>query len=113
VPIEGPDYRDVKTARVNATVAGGDNTLVPAVAGKIIRLLGSELTAATAAGVVTLKDGAGNILATENLPLATPVGYAGGDDAPVGDTAPGQALVLTTVATQTVTGHLAYLLMSP
>lgn len=112
MPIEGPDYRDVKTARVNATTAAGDNTLVAAVAGKAIRVLGYELEAAGAAGVATMKDGAGNVLWSENLPLASPIQYAGGDDAPVGDCAIGQPLVLTNAATQTVTGHLAYILLS-
>jgi hypothetical protein len=111
-PLEGPDFRDIRTARVNATTTAGDNTLLTATPGRSIRVYGYQLVAAGAAGVVTIKDGAGTVLATLNLPVGTPVPYVGGSTAPAFEGGVGQSLVLTTAPSQTVTGHLAYYLLA-
>jgi hypothetical protein len=100
---------DVQTARVNAD-ADGDNTIVAAVAGKRIRVVGYALSATTA-GLVTIRSAA-TVLAELSLPAAgTVVPYVGSVAVPAFQTAPGEALVFATQVGQDVNGHLAYHLL--
>lgn len=101
------DRRDVKTASVAAT-ADGDNTVVAAVTGKRIVVVGYQLTSTTTA-VATVKSGSTSLFAL-SMTAAVHVPYAGSAQAPAFATAAGEALVVSTTAGQDVTGHLAYYL---
>ena len=100
---------DVKYVRVNAT-SDGDNTVVAAVAGKSIRVLGYVLTA-TAAGLITLQDTAGTPVVHAQLSLATngTASYAGGLQAPAFETASGTGVEISNPSSVDTVGHLTYI----
>lgn len=97
-----------KYARINAT-ADGDNTVIAAVPGKQIRVLGYVITA-TAAGVITFQDSAASpvVFATHSLGINGGVSYAGGDDAPAFETAQGVGVEINNPAAVDTVGHLTY-----
>lgn len=95
-----------KFARVNAT-SDGDNTVVPAVAGRKIRVLGFAVTV-TAAGTMAVKSDAATTLASYALAANGGVSYAGGAPAPAFETAEGQALVVNCATGQDALGHIVY-----
>lgn len=111
MPVGGPDYRDVKTVRVNAD-ADGDNVVLAGVAGKIIRVVGYALTSTNAAAAIaTVKSSGGAALAELQFDVNRALGYAGSADSPAFDTAAGEGLVINCAVAQDVNGHLAYVLM--
>ena len=99
----------IKFARINAT-ADGANTVVAAVTGKKIRVLGYALSV-TAAGTIAIQDTAGvpAVLAQFALAANGGVSYAGGLDAPAFETAVGQGLQVNVPAGVDALGHLVYL----
>jgi hypothetical protein len=99
---------DVKYARVNAT-ADGDNTVIAAVSGKALRVLGYQL-ATTAAGTITLQDSAGSPAVFASFPMAANgnISYAGGLQAPAFETASGVALEISNGAGVDTLGHITY-----
>lgn len=100
------DPNDIKFARVNAD-ADSDNTIVPAVSGRKLRVLGYQLIA-SAAGIATVKSAA-NVLAELQVPAGLdPIAYAGGHDAPAFETGANEALIINTQVGQDVNGHLTY-----
>lgn len=101
-----PDNPYVQFARIDAT-ADGDNTVVAAVAGQRIRVVGFAFTA-SAAGVIGFKSGAATTLATFDLAAKGGVSYAGGPGAPAFQTAAGQALVVNNPAAVDSVGFVAY-----
>jgi hypothetical protein len=108
VNIDGVD-RAVLQLSVNAT-ASGDNTLLVAVPGCKIRVLGVSV-AATAAVSVAWKSGASNTMiqamgfaASGQLNVERVVGYWM-------ETNPGESLVLNLSATTNVRGALTYVLL--
>ena len=100
----------IKYAAVAAT-ADGDNLVVTGVSGKKLRVLGYVLTT-TGAGLIKLQDGTAtpNILA--NIRAGVDGGgasYAGGIDAPVGQTAVNVGIEVNCPAGVDVYGHLCYI----
>lgn len=97
----------VKYAPIAAT-ASGNATVVPAVAGKKVRVLEYALVT-SAAAAVKFTDAAGGAGLTGVLTLGANGGI-GAAFCPVGlfETSAGNALVLNVGATATVGGHLAY-----
>jgi hypothetical protein len=98
----------IKFARVNAT-ADGDNTIIAAVAGKKLRVLGYALVA-TAAGTISVQDSAGSPAILAQFPLAANggVSYGGGFDAPAFETPVGNGLEINNPAGVDTLGHLTY-----
>lgn len=103
-----PDWRDIQTVRVNGD-SDGDNEIVAAVTGKKIRVVAFILSTTTT-GLVSVKSGS-TVKAEISFTAAQPVPFAGGPHAPAFETAIGEALVLTTQASQDVNGSLAYMLV--
>lgn len=109
-PVDGAGTAvTIKFARVNAT-ADGDNTIIAAVGGKKIRVLGYALTV-TAAGTITLQDTQATPVIAAQFSLAAQggVAYAGGLDAPAFETASGFGLEINNPAGVDTLGHITYL----
>lgn len=100
---------EVKYARINAT-ADGDNTVIAAVAGKALRVLGYALNV-TAAGTISLQDTAGTPVVHAQFALAANgvVSYAGGLQAPAFETASGVGLEVNNPTGVDTLGHISYL----
>lgn len=97
----------LKSASINAA-ADGDNTLVAAVEGKKIRVIGYVLIG-NAAGTFLWKSGAGTEKGRLRISAdGAGAAYAGGLAAPAFETASGEALVGNNSAGLDVTGHLLY-----
>lgn len=98
-----------KFVRVNAT-ADGDNTVVAAVSGKKLRVIGYAISA-TAAGVATFQDTAGTPVVFASFPLAANGGvvYDGGPECPAFETASGAGIEINCATGQDITGHMTYL----
>lgn len=99
-----------KYARISLT-ALGDTTLVAAVPGKKIRLVGYSLTSQLANAAVTFrfKSGAVTILGGHlELDGIFPITYTGNSFEGVLETAVGEALVANLSAAKAVEGHLTY-----
>jgi hypothetical protein len=98
----------IKYVRVNAT-ADGDNTVITAVTGKKIRVLGYVLVA-NAAGAVTLQDSTGTpvIFAVFDLAANGGVSYAGGIDCPAFETDVGKGVEVSNGAGVDTKGHITY-----
>lgn len=103
------DSYEVKYARVNAT-DDGDNTVVAAVTGKSIVVIGYAVNA-NAAGVVTFKDATATHASFE-LTDGGSVTYAGGTSCPAFRVTKGAALVVNNAAGVDCLGHLSYVLES-
>lgn len=97
----------IKFAAISAA-ADGDSTAVAAVTGKKICVLGYNLSNATTAGLVILKD-TGGTLATLSLALGGSASYAGSIEAPAFQTGAGLALTLNNGAGVDTYGHIAYI----
>lgn len=111
MPVEGPDYRDVRTVRVNAD-ADGDNVILAGVPGKVIRVVGYDLTSTNAAAAIAVvKSSGGGVLAELQFAVNGGSSYAGSADSPAFDTVAGEGLVISCAVAQDVNGHLAYVLM--
>jgi hypothetical protein len=95
--------------QINAT-ADGDNTVIAAQAGKVIRVISYVLTS-TATGAVLVKDGAGTVLARFNPAVNGGAAFAGGVDAPAFETASGQSLVINNAAGIDTIGHIGYVVI--
>lgn len=100
---------DINTVQVNAATEGGENTLVAAVEGKSIVVVGYTLTV-NAEGLVELKDASGT-RAQLTLAKGIPANYRGEPACPAFKCAEGKALVLKTAAAQKAFGHIAYILV--
>jgi len=100
---------ETKFARVNAT-SDGDNTVVAAVVGKKIRVIGYSLTT-TAAGVIALQDTTGTpvVHATLSFAAAGSASYAGGPLCPAFETASGAGVEISNAAGVDTLGHLTYI----
>lgn len=100
-------FRTEEQARVTiAATTSGDATVVAAVPGKRIRVVGYALVAG-AAVTVKWKSGANDI--TGSMALAANGGVSHpGDGAEPLETRPGEALILNLSAIATVGGHLTY-----
>lgn len=98
----------IKFVRVNAT-ADGDNTIVAAVGGKKIRVLGYALTV-TAAGTITVQNTQATpvLMAQFSLAAQGGVSYAGGLTAPAFETAVGTGVEINNPAGVDILGHLTY-----
>lgn len=108
--IEAALTATIKFARLRVTSIG-DTTIVPAVPGKKIRVLGYMLTTQTANSAVDLffKSGPATDLASvRDIDGQYPVVYAGSLAAPAFETATGQPLVIGMTANKSVDGHLTY-----
>lgn len=103
-----PELFERKYVRVNAT-ADGDNTIVAAVAGKAIRVLGYVLVV-SAAGEIALQDTAASPVVHASFVLAANggVSYAGGLGAPALETASGTGLEINNPVGVDTKGHLTY-----
>lgn len=100
-------FADIKFARINA-VLNGLNTLVAAVAGKRIRVLGYAFTT-TGAQTPDFRDGAGTVLAGPfDLGALGKADYIGGPECPAFETGIGQSLVLNNSVLTSARGHLTY-----
>lgn len=101
----------LRYTRVNAT-SDGDNTVIAAVAGKSILVLGYAINA-NAAGVVTLQDSAGtpNVFATFEFTDGGGATYTGGWDCPAFQVAVGNAFEISNAAGVDCTGHITYCLI--
>ena len=99
----------IKFIRVNATT-DGDNTIISAVTGKKIRVLGYALTVTTAA-TITIQDTAGspNIFAQFSLVAQGGVSYAGGLMCPAFESLVGNGIEINVAAGQDCLGHMSYL----
>lgn len=113
MPVEGPDYRDVKTVRVNAD-ADGDNVVLAGIAGKVIRVTGYELTSTNAAAAIAVvKSSGGAVLAELQFGVNGALEYAGSANSPAFDTLVGEGLVIACAVAQDVNGHLSFVPLSP
>lgn len=97
----------VKFASISAASSGA-NTLVAAVTGKKIRVLGYVLVAANAVNA-NFESGTTDISGVMSLPAFGGVSYAGGREAPAFETASGAALGLTLGSAVQVSGHISYI----
>lgn len=102
---------DVKFAKVDAT-ADGDNTVIAAVTGKKIRVLGYVLTGVSTAGATfTIQDTATTpvVHAKLSLPATGGVAYSGGLEAPAFETAAGTGVEINNPTGADALGHMVYL----
>ena len=102
--------RTIQYASVNAT-ADGDNTIVAAVGGQSVYVLGYVLTA-TGLGTVLLQDSAGSPVVHGRIRIGADGGgasYAGGPTCPAFVTAVGTGLEINCPAGVDVLGHITYL----
>lgn len=90
-----------------STASSGANTLVAAVPGKSIRVLGYALVA-TGAVAVNFENGTTDISGVMSLAANGGVSYAGGVQCPAFETSIGAALGLTLGGAVQVSGHLCY-----
>lgn len=100
-----------KFVRVNLS-ASGDTTVVPAVVGKKIRVLGYNITSQTANAPVDVefKSGAVTVLGTfKELDGLTPALFSGSLLGAAFETAVGEALVFNLSIAKVVEGHLTYI----
>ena len=99
----------LKFVRVNAT-SDGDNTVIAAVVGKKIRVIGYAIVA-SAAGTVTIQDSQGTPVIHASFPLAANggVSYAGSIDAPAFETAEGFGVEISNGAGVDTLGHMTYI----
>lgn len=99
----------IKYARVNAT-ADGDNTVIAAVTGAKIRVIGYLLTV-TAAGTIKLQDTAATpvIHGELSLPANGVAPYAGGLYCPAFETAVDQGVEINVPVGVDCLGYLTYL----
>lgn len=106
--IGNPSRYEVLFARVNAT-SDGDNTVIAAVAGKSIRVLGFVLNL-NAAGVSTIQDSASSpvIHASFEFPDGGGVSYSGGIFCPAFELATGTALEINNAAGVDTLGFITY-----
>ena len=104
-------YKDYepKFVRVNATT-DGDNTVIAAVTGKTVVVLGYAINA-NAAGVVTLQDTANTVVASFELTDGGGVTYAGGPACPAFKLPKGLGLEISNAAGVDCLGHLTYILV--
>lgn len=96
----------IKFANLAAT-SDGDNTVVAAVTGKRIVVLGYAFTV-TAQGTVTFKDSS-STFGSHEVAQYGGVAYAGGLDAPAFATAAGAALVVNVDTNVDALGHITYI----
>lgn len=90
----------------------GDRTIVAAVSGKQIRVLGYLLTSVLAVDVKFKSNPGGNSLSGALvLPINGNLFYAGGLDAPAFETASGQSLEMNLSLATGVRGHLTYIVV--
>lgn len=103
-----PLFGDVKYAAV-AAESDGDNTVVAAVSGKKLRVLGYALTV-DVTGKITVQDNTSTpvVLATLHVVAGTPATYSGGGDCPAFETAEGKGLEISNPAGTNTYGHIAY-----
>ena len=106
-PVDGTGTAvPVKYAAVAAT-ADGDNTVVAAVTGKKLRVVGYVLTS-TGAGLIAIKGGTTTLATLRVGADGGGASYAGGFDAPAFETAAGTALVVNNPAGIDTYGHISY-----
>lgn len=103
--------REKKFVKVNAT-ADGDNTVIAAVAGRQIRVVGYCISA-LAAGTITFQDDTASAVVIGALKIADAaiVSYAGSEDAPAFEGGNGKGIEINTSAGLDITGHLTYVLI--
>lgn len=102
---------DFRYVRVNAT-ADGNNTVITGTSGKSILVVGYTLNV-TAAGSISVRDGAATVYADFSLPAFGGAAYSGGVNAPAFKLATGSNLVINNVtAGVDTTGHLTYILVA-
>lgn len=89
-------------------VADGDNTIVAAVAGKKITVIGYMLTWRQA-GLLVVRSGAATVLARLDKAALNEASYVGSVGTPAFQTAAGEALVMNVPAAVDVVGHLVYI----
>lgn len=99
--------KQFKYANINATSKGASNTIIEAVAGSKIIVLGYLLTT-TKPGIHSFKGE--SELAKINVLAQTPVDFVGSMECPAFECAKGKALTLTTVAEGEASGHIVYVL---
>lgn len=108
-----PDYGAIKTATISHS-ADGDATIIAAVTGKQIIILGYALGFTGTVGVCTFKSGAneiGRIIPSANS--TGPFSAWGRRDVPVLVCNPGEAFVINNAAALDTHGHCAYMLVNP
>ncbi|HYM39623.1 MAG TPA: hypothetical protein VEY12_05695 [Thermoplasmata archaeon] len=101
-------YQGVYFAKV-AQGSAGTTTIVSAVSGKRVRLIGYQLSLATAGTLKLSGTTSGDLTGTMQWP-ASVVTYSGGPATPVLDTAPGEGLSITS-ATGAAAGSITYQLL--
>lgn len=101
------DGQTTLTVAVNAT-ADGNTTIIAALPGQKIRVLGFVLTNATTAGAVRFDDTAAAVIARFNFGLAGSVSYAGADDRPAFELGSGLGLVINNGAGVDTLGFVTY-----
>jgi len=101
---------ELKHARINAT-ADGANTVIAAVAGSSIIVLGYGLTV-NAAGVITFQDSAGSpaVFASFELVDSGGISYAGTIESPAFRVAEGNGFVISNATGVDTLGHITYVL---
>lgn len=99
----------LRYALINATTEGGANTIVAAVEGRKIIVVGYAVSV-TKVGAYTFKDATAS-RAKLQLPENGGATYSGSVNAPAWEGAEGKALELETVATGKAYGHLCYVLI--
>lgn len=99
----------LRYALVNATTEGGENTVIAAVEGRSIVVLGYALSFIKP-GAYTLKDSSAS-RAKLQVPENGGATYSGGAKAPAFECAQGKALVLETIASSKGFGHITYVLI--
>lgn len=102
----------MRFASVSAT-ADGNNIITTGTTSKVQRILGYVLTA-TAAGLVTIQDTNATPKVIGRLRIGGDgygASYAGGIDAPVGDTGSGYGITINCAAGVDVYGHITYILI--
>lgn len=103
--------QEPKYAIISAS-ASGNTTIVPAVSGKAIRVLGYTLVTDAAVGVKLAQTGSSNLDLTGVMPLSANGGAApndGGGGWGLMQTSKGHALVLNLNGTANVGGHITYI----
>lgn len=95
---------------VISAASSGANSLVAAVPGKSIRVLGYALVAAGAV-TVNFENGTTDISGVMSLAANGGVSYPGGVQCPAFETSPGTALGLTLGGAVQVSGHICYQLV--
>ena len=105
------NYGRGESIQFAAINVAADGELVAAVSGKKIRVI-SYLIVAAAAETVTFESDGTPISGVIPLSANGGVSYAGGLEAPAFETAAGESLDIDLGATESVDGHLAYVLVS-